>query len=125
MIIFNIKKITRILAGFMLIGVMFGTANAKNLNGEWRMVKAVSEGREVTLFKSVKTTLVFGKGNKVFGSGGCNAYSTIYDLKGRESITWGIFITTKRACIIEPGEQEGSFFSVLEKQIVTKSRAIV
>jgi heat shock protein HslJ len=115
MILFNIKKSARIAAGFMLIAVMFSAVSARDLRGEWRLVKAILEGRKIPLFDSVKTTMVFGVGNKVFGSGGCNLYSTTYDLKGREKIAWGLLITTKRACTIEPGEQEGAFFNALEK----------
>lgn len=52
------------------------------------------------------------KNNRVTGSGGCNTFNGIYELKGNNRIAFSKLTTTLMACPNMEAEQE--FFKVLE-----------
>ncbi|CAN5403083.1 hypothetical protein BH20ACI1_BH20ACI1_18420 [soil metagenome] len=112
----NLKKSIRIFGAILLLGLMFIGINAQTLEGEWKLVKAEQNGEKVTFNQEIKTNLVFGEENRMFGNAGCNRYSTTYKIEEKGSIGFQPTISTKMACSDEDlMKQESTFFSVIDK----------
>ncbi|MBA3632571.1 MAG: META domain-containing protein [Acidobacteria bacterium] len=112
----NIKKSIQVFSLVLLAGLMFIGINAQTLEGEWKLVKAKKNGDKVVFNKEIKTTLIFGEGNRMSGNAGCNRYSTTYKLEDKKKIDFQPIISTKMACTDDDlMKQENTFFSVIDK----------
>ena len=106
------KSLYKIFIVSIFIGLMFIGANAQNLDGEWKLVKAKMDGEKVVYQSEIKTNLVFGEENRMSGNSGCNRYSTTYTLKGKNGIEFEPIISTKMACMEgDLMKQENSFLT--------------
>lgn len=115
MILNNAKNFARIFTGFLFIALMFVSANAQNLKGQWKLVEMTVEGARFDLTSDKTPTLVFGEENRVSGNGGCNRYSTTFDLT-RKTIDFRPFVSTKMACVDQKrNSQEVKYFVAFDK----------
>ena len=108
------KNLYQIFTAVIFIGLIIISANAQTLKGNWKLVEAEMNGEKVIFKKEIKTNLSFGEENRMFGNSGCNRYSTVYILEGRE-IDFQPIISTKMACGGEAMKQENIFFGVIDK----------
>lgn len=115
MILNNIKSLTRIFTGFLFVALMFVSANAQDMKGQWKLVEMTVEGARFDLTADKTPTLIFGENTRVSGNGGCNRYSTTYDLT-KKMIDFKPFISTKMACVDEKrNSQETKYFVAFDK----------
>lgn len=110
------KSFYKIFIVSIFIGLMLVSANAQDLDGNWKLVSAKKDGEKVVYQSEIKTTLNFGEENRMSGNSGCNGYGTIYTLSGKKGIEFEPIISTKMACLDgDYMKQEKTFFSVISK----------
>ncbi len=115
----------KLLYKFFIVGIfttlMFISANAQSLSGEWKLISAKTDGKNVIYQSEIKTNLVFSEENRMSGNSGCNRYSTTYALKDEKGIEIEPIISTKMACLEgDLMKQENTFFSVISKATKVK-----
>lgn len=121
MILNSTKKFTQIFAGFLFIALMFVGAQAQSLKGQWKLVEMTVEGARFDLTADQTPTLIFGENARASGNGGCNRYSTTYDLTSK-AIDFKPFISTKMACTDDKrNNQEVKYFVAFDKVTKVKS----
>ena len=115
MILNSTRELARVFTGFLFIALMFIGANAQGLKGQWRLVEMKVDGTNFKLTNKNTPTLIFSEENRVGGNGGCNRYSTSYDLQ-KKNIDFKPFVSTKMACADEQrNQQEVKYFFAFDK----------
>jgi heat shock protein HslJ len=115
MILNNTKILTRIFIGFLFIALMVIGVNAQELKGQWKLVEMTVDGARFDLTSDKTPTMIFGEESRVSGNGGCNRYSTTYDLTNKV-IHFKPFISTKMACADDKrNSQEVKYFVAFGK----------
>ena len=110
------KNLYRFLFIVVLLNSLLITAQAQSLSGEWKLVAAKQNGKNVSFGREIRTNLIFGAENRISGNGGCNRYSTTYKLTGKNRLKFEPIIATKMACLENDFmRQETVFFGVMEK----------
>jgi heat shock protein HslJ len=95
---------------------MLSAAGAQTPGGEWKLIEARQNGKNVSFGREIKATLIFGAENRISGSGGCNRYSSRYKTAGRNRISFAPIISTRMACLENDFmRQETTFFALMEK----------
>ena len=110
------KNLYRTFLIIILINLMLIVANAQKLGGEWKLIEAKQNGKNVSFGSEIRTNLIFGEENRISGNGGCNRYSSAYKLTGKNRIKFEPIISTRMACL--EGDfmnQEATFFEDMKK----------
>ena len=110
------KKLHRTFLIILLIDSVVIIANGQKLEGEWKLVQAKQNGKNISLGRNIRTNLIFGEGNRMSGNAGCNHYSTTYTLRSKNEIKFEPIISTRMACLDNNFmKQESTFFGIIEK----------
>ena len=77
-----------------------------SLTGAWRVESYMDvQGGVVSVLPDVQVTTTFGEDGSVSGNAGCNGYRGPYTIAGNQ-ITFGSIISTRRACLSQPLNQQ-------------------
>lgn len=88
--------------------------NAILAESNWSLVSFGEVGAETPIIEDSAITLEFDAEGQAFGSGGCNGYSTQYEVQG-DQLSFSEITSTLIACDSDGlGKQEQQYFQTLE-----------
>ena len=105
------RRAIRLVAACLAIGIVVvqTATGTERLEGPTWLAKSINGGGVI---ESVQSTLVFGAGGKVSGSGGCNRLFATAVIAG-DRVTFGGIGTTRMACAPAVMSQEQKFLVAL------------
>ena len=81
---------------------------------QWTLVSFNEAGADIPLVPGILSSLEFRENGQAGGSGGCNSFSSQYEVQ-ENNISFHQVASTKMACTVEGGiQQEQTFFAAME-----------
>lgn len=111
-------RVRNLLVAAILVLAYSACAHAQPLAGTSWQLMFYNNGKEAveSVAEGTAITAHFGQDGTVYGSAGCNDYTTSYSIEG-EDISINRAASTRKICAAPEGimEQEAAFFTALEK----------